>query len=83
MQSRGARVGLLIALGAVAVVLFIVLSGGDDDGSGEGDGESLLAGLGDVTLGAVADRRTARRAGWLPPVLFVTIRGRRPLAVTP
>lgn len=52
-------------------------------GSGEVDVESLLAGLGDVTLDAVADRRTARRAGWLPPVLFVTIRGRRPLAVTP
>ena len=52
-------------------------------GSGEVDVESLLAGLGDVTLDAVADRRTARRAGWLPPVLFVTIRGRRPFAVTP
>jgi hypothetical protein len=37
VQSRGLRVGLLIALAAVAVALFIVLSGGDDDGDG-GDG---------------------------------------------
>lgn len=32
MQSNGARAGLGVALVAVAVVLFIVLSGGDDDG---------------------------------------------------
>ncbi len=47
-------------------------------GSGEVDAESLLTALGDATLSAVADRRTARRAGWLPSVLFLTIRGRRP-----
>lgn len=34
MQSKGARVALLVSLAAVAVVLFVVLSGGDDgDGS--------------------------------------------------
>ena len=37
MQSRGARVGLLVALAAVAVVLFVVLSGDDDGDDGSGD----------------------------------------------
>jgi len=52
-------------------------------GSGEVDVESLLAALGDVALSVVADRRTARRAGWLPPVLFVTVRGRLSTGATP
>jgi hypothetical protein len=34
MQSTAARVGLLAALAALAVVLFIVLSSGDDEDSG-------------------------------------------------
>lgn len=42
MQSRGLRVGLLIALAAVAVVLFLVLSGGDD-GDDDGDDGSTTA----------------------------------------
>jgi hypothetical protein len=33
MQSNGARAGVLVALLAVAVVLFVVLSGGDDSDS--------------------------------------------------
>lgn len=52
-------------------------------GSGEVDVESLLAALADASLVAVADRRVARRCGWLPGVLFVTVRGRRPAGVTP
>lgn len=40
MQSRGLRVGLLIALAAVAVVLFLVLS---DDGDDDGDDGSTTA----------------------------------------
>jgi hypothetical protein len=34
MQSRGARIGVVVAAVAVVVVLFVVLSGGDDSGSG-------------------------------------------------
>lgn len=40
MQSNAARAGLLVALAAVAVVLFIVLSGDDDGDSGSETTES-------------------------------------------
>jgi hypothetical protein len=36
MNSNAARAGFLVALAAVAVVLFVVLSDGDDDGGGSG-----------------------------------------------
>jgi FtsP/CotA-like multicopper oxidase with cupredoxin domain len=36
MQSNGARAGVLVALLAIAVVLFVALSGGDDSDSDSG-----------------------------------------------
>jgi FtsP/CotA-like multicopper oxidase with cupredoxin domain len=43
MRSTGARVGTLIVLVAVAVGLFIVLSGNDDDNGGGGSGSTTSA----------------------------------------
>ncbi len=59
-----------------------VVAGGPDAwakaaGSGEVDLDGVLAGAAKITLTAVADKPTARRRGWLPPVLFWTIRARR------
>jgi hypothetical protein len=42
MQSTTARVGLLAAVGAAAVVLFIVLSNGDDNDDGEDSTNSTV-----------------------------------------
>ncbi len=52
-------------------------------GSGEVDGESVLGALADASLTVVADRRVARRCGWLPSVLFLTVRGRRTAEASP
>lgn len=51
-------------------------------GSGEVDVESLLTAMADASLTVVADRPVARRCGWLPSVLFVTVRGRRAAGVS-
>jgi SAM-dependent methyltransferase len=46
-------------------------------GSGEVDLGGVLAAATKVTLTPVADRPSARRRGWLPPVLFWTVRARK------
>ena len=45
--------------------------------TGEVDLEGVLGAATTVTLTPVADRATARRRGWIPAVLFLTIRASR------
>ena len=45
--------------------------------SGELDLEGVLGAAASATLTPVADRATARRRGWIPAVLFLTIRAQR------
>jgi SAM-dependent methyltransferase len=45
--------------------------------SGELDLEGVLGAAAKAPLASIASRATARRRGWLPAVLFVTIRARR------
>jgi SAM-dependent methyltransferase len=45
--------------------------------SGEIDLEGVLGAAAGVTLTPIADRATARRRGWAPAVMFVTIRARK------
>ena len=83
VAAAGYATDLLVTEELADLVVADPSTWGKAPGSGEVDVESLLAALGDATLAAVADRRTARRAGWLPPVLFITIRGRLPVGATP
>jgi hypothetical protein len=45
--------------------------------TGEVDLEGVLGAANSVTLTPIADRATARRRGWIPAVLFLTIRASR------
>ncbi len=83
VTAAGFTTDLLVTEELAGLVAADPSTWGKAPGSGEVDVESLLAALSGATLTAVADRPTARRVGWLPPVLFVTIRGRLPVGSAP
>jgi hypothetical protein len=74
MQSTTARIGLLAALVAVAVVLFIVLSGGDNDSGGE----TTITGAQTTTeAGGQTTTEPGGQPSALPPV--ITVRNGQPV----
>jgi SAM-dependent methyltransferase len=75
VRAAGLDVDLLVTEELAELAAGDPAAWGDAATSGEVDLGGVLAALADAPLTPVADRPTARRCGWIPPVLFVTIRG--------
>jgi hypothetical protein len=82
MQSRTARLVMLVGTVAVAIVLFVVLSGGDDDNSGstqtqtEQSGGTGAAGRSGVTGETGASGVTRPQS---EPAAVITVRDAKPV----
>jgi hypothetical protein len=77
LQSRGVRIGLVVAAAAVAVALFVVLSDGDDEESRPATGAATATEAEDGGPGGVDGK--PKRGASEPKVPTIEVKGGQPV----
>jgi hypothetical protein len=79
LQSRGIRIGLVVLAGAIAVGLFVLLSGGDDDSDAPGEAATQTTQAAGETQPAGGGSEQAKPQKPKPEIPTIEVKGGEPV----